>query len=574
MRKFYVFFLVLLTQSIAYSQVFYSENIGIPSASATAIASYTGWQNTSVSYSGTGSVRKTGVSTGYVGASGNGNIFLTNTSAGIYFQIDGLNTSSYASSDIQMTFGYLTTDTAVQLTLEQSTDGGNTWNPISFTQNTNQLWNLVTIPGGQIASSNNLKLRFTQPSTAQMRIDDIALANVSASCTFSFGTATSNCNTTTLALDTYTATIPFTGAGNATYTVLTTSGTVSGDNPTSNASGNILISGITEGTNITVTVTGGSCNISLPVTAAICKPVNTLPYYEAFNYAISNILGDEQRWSSVNSGDDIVVASGNLSYPGITSSGNSIKFDGDGKSCHSPFTPTSTGKLFSSFLLNVTDNTTVNDGEQTYFAVLTDGGSTGSNYKTRIFIKKIGTQYQLGMSSAASATTTNFTTALYNLNEVVNVVVGYDFSTDILKMWINPNTATFTDADAADLTDTPAAEITTLGGFMFRQNATITTPFLIIDELRIANSTAALLSTTENSISGLSLYPNPANDILNIRTNSNSVKTVTIYDTVGKQVINTTTENGTINTSSLHTGVYIIKITEEGKTATRKLIIK
>ncbi|KGO80968.1 hypothetical protein Q762_10005 [Flavobacterium cauense R2A-7] len=87
-------------------------------------------------------------------------------------------------------------------------------------------------------------------------------------------------------------------------------------------------------------------------------------------------------------------------------------------------------------------------------------------------------------------------------------------------------------------------------------------------------TTVAQLGVQENNISGLNIYPNPANDFLHITTSANGVKTVTIYDVVGKQVLNTTTANEVINVSSLNAGIYMVKITEEGKTATRKLVIK
>ncbi|KGO93866.1 hypothetical protein Q767_14435 [Flavobacterium enshiense DK69] len=75
-------------------------------------------------------------------------------------------------------------------------------------------------------------------------------------------------------------------------------------------------------------------------------------------------------------------------------------------------------------------------------------------------------------------------------------------------------------------------------------------------------------------MTGLNIYPNPANDVLHITTSANEIKTIAIYDVMGKEVFNTTTANETINITSLNAGVYIIKITEEGKTATRKLVIK
>ncbi|KGO90475.1 T9SS type A sorting domain-containing protein [Flavobacterium suncheonense] len=81
-------------------------------------------------------------------------------------------------------------------------------------------------------------------------------------------------------------------------------------------------------------------------------------------------------------------------------------------------------------------------------------------------------------------------------------------------------------------------------------------------------------TTSFNNISGLNVYPNPANDFLHITTAINGVKTIAVYDVMGKEVLNTTTANETINVSSLNAGIYMVKITEEGKTATRKLVIK
>jgi hypothetical protein len=43
---------------------------------------------------------------------------------------------------------------------------------------------------------------------------------------------------------------------------------------------------------------------------------------------------------------------------------------------------------------------------------------------------------------------------------------------------------------------------------------------------------------------------------------------------LGKQVLNSKTSNNAVNVSNLKGGAYIIKITEDGKTDTRKLIIE
>ncbi|HEU4496886.1 MAG TPA: T9SS type A sorting domain-containing protein [Flavobacterium sp.] len=81
-------------------------------------------------------------------------------------------------------------------------------------------------------------------------------------------------------------------------------------------------------------------------------------------------------------------------------------------------------------------------------------------------------------------------------------------------------------------------------------------------------------SVGENQIAGLRVYPNPiTKGTLFIATDANSEKTVAIYDVLGKQVLNTVAAES-VNVSGLKGGVYIVKITEDGKTATRKLVIR
>lgn len=82
------------------------------------------------------------------------------------------------------------------------------------------------------------------------------------------------------------------------------------------------------------------------------------------------------------------------------------------------------------------------------------------------------------------------------------------------------------------------------------------------------------LGVKENQIAGLNIYPNPVtNGKFFISTDANAEKSVAIFDVLGKQVVKTIATES-VNVSNLNAGVYIVKITEEGKTATRKLIIK
>lgn len=80
-------------------------------------------------------------------------------------------------------------------------------------------------------------------------------------------------------------------------------------------------------------------------------------------------------------------------------------------------------------------------------------------------------------------------------------------------------------------------------------------------------------SIKENNIDGLNIFPNPANDVLNITSNSTLDKSVQLFDLTGKKVLDVTTVSK-INVSTLKAGIYVAKINEAGKTATRKVVIK
>ncbi|MSQ78247.1 MAG: DUF5011 domain-containing protein [Flavobacteriaceae bacterium] len=70
-----------------------------------------------------------------------------------------------------------------------------------------------------------------------------------------------------------------------------------------------------------------------------------------------------------------------------------------------------------------------------------------------------------------------------------------------------------------------------------------------------------------NELSPITLWPNPANDMLNIKGLSNGTNQVTLYDAAGKQVLTEKIkgENGTLNTATLAAGVYILKAVNDGK---------
>lgn len=85
------------------------------------------------------------------------------------------------------------------------------------------------------------------------------------------------------------------------------------------------------------------------------------------------------------------------------------------------------------------------------------------------------------------------------------------------------------------------------------------------------------LSTQEliNSLSSLSMYPNPVQGgTVNIQTQNPGTVAVSVFDVLGKNVMNKQLSNNILNVSSLKSGVYLVRISQNGNTVTKKLVIK
>lgn len=97
---------------------------------------------------------------------------------------------------------------------------------------------------------------------------------------------------------------------------------------------------------------------------------------------------------------------------------------------------------------------------------------------------------------------------------------------------------------------------------------------IAIDKIVVTD--AATASVVENQIEGFSMYPNPAVDgSFTISSKSNTVKQVEIYSLLGNLVISKSVRsNEKIDVSNLSSGFYMVKVEEEGKIATRKLLVK
>jgi hypothetical protein len=97
---------------------------------------------------------------------------------------------------------------------------------------------------------------------------------------------------------------------------------------------------------------------------------------------------------------------------------------------------------------------------------------------------------------------------------------------------------------------------------------------IVIDSVVFSFDAAAVLSTQDEALQSFSIYPNPANNSVNI-SSASTISKVQIFNISGKKVLETKALlNKTIDVSNLNKGIYFLKVHSTGNTtATQKLII-
>ena len=82
------------------------------------------------------------------------------------------------------------------------------------------------------------------------------------------------------------------------------------------------------------------------------------------------------------------------------------------------------------------------------------------------------------------------------------------------------------------------------------------------------------LSSSDNSLHNLVLYPNPVSDKLYISSDNTVAESTSIYSLTGKKILEAVNETNSINVSALSKGMYFLELTSsEGKTV-KKFIKK
>lgn len=295
----------------------------------------------------------------------------------------------------------------------------------------------------------------------------------------------------------------------------------------------------------------------------------SLPFSDSFSYPAGN-LHETAPWSALGTAhatDHILL------------DGSKVTFDGIGTDAQVSITSQTSGTIFYRINLNVLSMTGVTDTNGGYLAGFSQNTST---FGATLWTKRVDdTNFNLGIETrTATGANTTYTAGSYPTGNPLTIVVAYTFNTgttsdDTVKMWVNPSS---TDEATPLLTDThTGTDLTSIASFFLRQDSATETPSVTVDDLKISQTFSEVLSSSSfnNNIEGLSVYPNPLKgNTLYLTSTANADMSVQIFDILGKEVVKSNVINNAVNVSDLNAGVYIVKVTEEGKTATRKLVIQ
>jgi len=88
------------------------------------------------------------------------------------------------------------------------------------------------------------------------------------------------------------------------------------------------------------------------------------------------------------------------------------------------------------------------------------------------------------------------------------------------------------------------------------------------------NNNSAPLRIAKNKNERFKIFPNPTSgDFINITTTNNTPKHVQVFDMLGKKIVDQKIDSK-LNISTLQSGIYVVKVTENNLSVTKRLVVK
>lgn len=304
--------------------------------------------------------------------------------------------------------------------------------------------------------------------------------------------------------------------------------------------------------------------------------------HEQFNYTPDPVLGlwtqSSAAWLRINTGDSILVESGNLSYTGLpASTGNKVKFDAAGSDYYTLFTSQTSGTVYSSFILNVTSlgGLSTTGGYFTGFIQDASTSSFGATIWTRL--STTAGKYNIGIATRTTAAAVSWLPADLDPGTSYFIVRAYEMiagtGNDVGKIWLN-TTAIGGAEPPADAIAAVGTDLTSVARVFLRQDGTTATPFIELDEIRVGTTWASV--TPGGAVPALSISsPLPAfgNVCINTSAGPNSF-TITGSNLSTADVTVAALAGYTYSTTAGGTYTTTLSITQPGGTLNQQVFVK
>ena len=164
----------------------------------------------------------------------------------------------------------------------------------------------------------------------------------------------------------------------------------------------------------------------------------------------------------------------------------------------------------------------------------------------------------------------------YAINDIVIVsntyyksLTGDNTAVDAAALKLDTTNWVIVNAAGAVADATPATNGAILGGAL---NINALTNSVYIDSIVFDNTPGLSTADFGTATNTISLYPNPAQEVLNV-SSSNSITKIEVYDLLGKKVASNNNAKN-VNVAALGKGVYVVKVAQENGSVVAKRFIK
>tara|TARA_B110000459_G_scaffold126810_1_gene139155 strand:+ start:2940 stop:4613 length:1674 start_codon:yes stop_codon:yes gene_type:complete len=358
-------------------------------------------------------------------------------------------------------------------------------------------------------------------------------------CEASLDSHTADCDAITSGTDTYTVTLAFSGTGASTFEVSATLGTVSGDNPSTNATGNITVSGIPEGTGVTITMddtaTGGLCNLTRSVTSPVCEATGSidLEIQGVIDFGLASSNGKAVHLVASSDISDLSVYGIGVANNGGGSDGQEYSFD--------VLSVSAGDHILVARSLTEMESYLTTEGYNLFAHTLVASSSISQNgddaielYKNGVVVETFGDIYCDPNAGGSACTEWEYTDSwAYKSTTAAIWPTGWIYG----AVGCAVNATTF--------------------------DSTCVYPFV------------SSLSADASVLNVINVHPNPvSNGFLTINTQASGPKNINLYDINGRTVLSTQLESNVLDVSAVKSGFYLLSVDVNGTSLTHKLFIK